>query len=187
MVEDWFLMQRLRRGDPVALARVYEKYKDYLLSVAAYLLADLAEAEDCLHDVFVGLADRGSQLRVRGNLKGYLAVSVANRARDSLRRKSRRDSLKETASVPHNAADVQPSAAQHAMDCEEARKLFEALAKLPDDQREVVALRLSVGMKFREIALRQEVSVNTVRSRYRYGLARLRELCRAEVNHELRV
>jgi len=46
----------------------------------------------------------------------------------------------------------------------------QAMMQLPYDQRETVVLHLQAGMKFREIAASQEVSVNTIQSRYRYGL-----------------
>ncbi|UCD53656.1 MAG: hypothetical protein JSW27_17745 [Phycisphaerales bacterium] len=44
-----------------------------------------------------------------------------------------------------------------------------------------MVLHLQVGMKFREIAVSQDVSINTVRSRYRYGLERLRSLLNGTV------
>jgi len=52
---------------------------------------------------------------------------------------------------------------------------------LPDEQREVVILRLTAGMKFQDIAKLQQVSTNTVQGRYRYGLSRLRTLLNGEV------
>ena len=50
------------------------------------------------------------------------------------------------------------------------------MAKLTYEQREVIMLHLRGGMKFREIASLQGVSINTAKSRYRYGLGKLRTL-----------
>ena len=44
------------------------------------------------------------------------------------------------------------------------------------EQREVVVLHLQGDMKFRQIAGMLEISVNTVQSRYRYGMGKLRQL-----------
>jgi RNA polymerase sigma-70 factor (ECF subfamily) len=57
----------------------------------------------------------------------------------------------------------------------------DALTKLPLPQREVVVLHLQGGMKFREIAEVQGVSINTVQSRYLYGLEQLRSLLNVEL------
>jgi RNA polymerase sigma-70 factor (ECF subfamily) len=51
-----------------------------------------------------------------------------------------------------------------------------ALNQLPFEQREVIVLHLKGGIKFREIALMQEVSIDTIKSRYRYGLKKLRSM-----------
>jgi len=59
--------------------------------------------------------------------------------------------------------------------------LNNALAQLPYEQREAVLLHLQAGMKFRDIAKSQGASINTVQSRYRYGLDKLRSLLDGEV------
>jgi RNA polymerase sigma-70 factor (ECF subfamily) len=64
---------------------------------------------------------------------------------------------------------------------EELDNLNNAMAQLPYPQREVVILHVQGGMKFKAIAKSQNVSVNTVLSRYRYGLDKLRSLLNGEV------
>ena len=59
---------------------------------------------------------------------------------------------------------------------EEARNLNDAIAQLAYEQREVIMLHLRGSMKFREIAAVQGISINTAKSRYRYGLQKLRTL-----------
>jgi RNA polymerase sigma-70 factor (ECF subfamily) len=59
-------------------------------------------------------------------------------------------------------------------DKEAALSLQVALAELPDEQREVVVMRIWSGMTLDEIAAATEVSLNTVASRYRYALQKLR-------------
>lgn len=173
MQEDRIWLVQLRRGEPEGLRRIYERYKDDLLRIAAGLLVDRACAEDCLHDVFVHLATHAADLRLHESLKGYLLTCVVNRARDVLRRNRRTEpaSLSELAELH---ADGAPSAAQVASDREQVTRLYEALAELPYEQREVIVLRLHGEMTFQEIGQELVLSINTVQSRYRYGLEKLR-------------
>lgn len=56
IVEDELLKWKFRRGSPEALARIYEKYLDSMLTLAMGLVNDAGAAEDIVHDVFVGFA-----------------------------------------------------------------------------------------------------------------------------------
>ena len=134
MIEDRALVWRFNRGDPAALCRIYEKHRDGLLKVAAALLHDRSGVEDVLHDVFVDFAQTTGRFRLRGSLKGYLSICVANRARD-MNRTSRRHSaasLDETNAQP--AGGDSPKEAAVSRDL--VAKLDAALAELPDEQRE---------------------------------------------------
>jgi RNA polymerase sigma-70 factor (ECF subfamily) len=70
------------------------------------------------------------------------------------------------------------------IDSEQRARVFGALAKLPLEQREVVALRLQGEMTFRQIARFQGESINTTQSRYRYGIEKLRLLLKKEYENE---
>jgi RNA polymerase sigma-70 factor (ECF subfamily) len=58
---------------------------------------------------------------------------------------------------------------------EQSARLEQALASLPPEQREVIALKVDGGLKFHEIAAVLGTSPNTAASRYRYALEKLRE------------
>ena len=64
---------------------------------------------------------------------------------------------------------------------ERRRQLANALSGLPYEQREVVLLRHFSDLRFKAIASIQNVSINTVQGRYRYGLDRLRSLLNGEL------
>ena len=55
------------------------------------------------------------------------------------------------------------------------------MVQLPYNQREAIILRLHGGMKFRQIARLQEVSIKTTQSRYRCALNKLRTLLDSEL------
>jgi RNA polymerase sigma-70 factor, ECF subfamily len=179
MLEDELLKWKFRRGSKEALARIYEKYLDSMLTLATGLLNDTHEAQDVVHDVFVSFAKSPGDFRVRGSLGGYLATSVVNRVRDRMRRVKRHAAgegrLMESVREP-----VEPD--QTVIFTEQASRLNQAVAQLPQDQREVVLLRLTAGMKFSDIAKVQQISVNTAQGRYRYGIDKLRSLLNGEVH-----
>lgn len=173
------LIMRFNRGDISAVRDIYALYKDDLVSLAAVLLQDRTHAEDIVHDVFAGLVQKQEALRISKNLRAYLFTSVTNRIRQHMRKNDRRG-----ASATDLGDDIQISA-QKAPECwlildEQKRDLTQALAKLPYEQREVIMLRHYSDFRFKRIAATQNVSVNTVQGRYRYGMEKLRSLLNGE-------
>ncbi len=177
MLEDELLKRKLRRGSTEALARVYEKYLDSMLTLAMGLLHNTSEAQDVVQDVFVSFVRCVGDFQVHGSLRAYLATSVANQARDHLRHRRRQPmSLAEVPECP--AAPGNPLSA---LSSEESRILLQAVSELPYEQCEAITLHLHGGMTFREIARNQGVSINTAQSRYRYGIDKLRTTLSAGV------
>jgi RNA polymerase sigma-70 factor (ECF subfamily) len=179
MLQDKLLIWKFNRGRKEALRCIYEKYKDDLVTLAAALLADVASAEDVVHDVFVCFIRSSEGFRLTGSLKGYLATCVANNARN--RNKARQ----KHASYGLSKADVVSSNSKSpdvaAIFGEELRQLSLALAQLPYEQREVLLMHSYSGLKFRTIARSLGVSINTVQGRYRYALHKLQSMLNGEV------
>lgn len=166
--DDDQLVQRLAIGENDALALIYDRYAASLYRVLNALLNSPADAEDALQETFVALATcRASRIR---DLKPYLLVAARHQAFTILRRRKREGSFEdvseleiaapEAASIPHDFAHL--------------------LTRLPLEQREVIALKVWEGMTFAEIAEVVRASPNTVMSRYRYGIERLRKWCEEE-------
>jgi RNA polymerase sigma-70 factor (ECF subfamily) len=163
----------LSHADPDALRQIYYRYKNDLLTVAMALLADQDTAEDCVHDVFVHFAGAPEDMRATRNLRGYLMRCVANRAKNLLKRQQLQS---EHHTDRQEYVDEQDYPEGRLIVSEESMKIFEAMAKLPAEQREVISLHIHGRLKFREIAEQLDISINTVQSRYRYGIEKLRTL-----------
>ncbi|HIJ51601.1 MAG TPA: sigma-70 family RNA polymerase sigma factor [Planctomycetes bacterium] len=177
-MEDKLLIWKFKHGSSDALCRIYEKYEDYMLTSAISLLNDLSSAEDVVHDVFVSFSQSADKLRLNGNLKGYLMTCVVNLARDKIRATQRHRLALDK--MNHVSSDSkQPS--DSIIGDEELQQLISAMAQLPHEQREAIVLHLRGSMRFKAIARLQGVSINTVQSRYRYGLDKLRSLLDSEV------
>jgi len=179
--EDKLLIWKFNRGDCEAVRRIYEKYKQELVGLAVALLKDVSAAEDVVHDVFVSFLQL-QRFNLTGSLKGYLATCVANAARNVIRTNTRRpqEPLDESQAVVSKTN----SPVHEAIFGEQSRLLSQAIWELPYEQREVVLLHIHGGLKFAEIAGSQDVSVNTVLGRYRYGLEKLRSKFNGEVHYE---
>ncbi len=174
MLEDKLLIYKFNRGDKDALRRIYEKYRNDLLKVAAALLNDRNGVEDVVHDVFVSFAKGVGNFQLRGSLKGYLSICIANRARD----KNRAAHRQRTVGLD-NAGMIRSDSSgpvHLAVRGELSELLGSAMAQLPCEQREIIILHLQSGAGFRQIAKSKGVSANTIRSRYRYGLNKLRSM-----------
>ena len=173
MLEDRLLILKFKCGSSEALCRIYRKYGDYLLALAAALLQDINEAEDVVHDVFCRFIESREKFKLAGSLKSFLATCAVNLARDKLRaRKLNTCNLDEAAATVLDTNEPQ----HHAIFGEEVKNLNHAIAQLTYEQREVIMLHLRGGMKFREIAGLQGISINTAKSRYRYGMEKLRTI-----------
>ena len=179
MIEDKLLIWKFKCGSSEALCRIYGKYGDYLLALAAALLQDVNAAEDAVHDVFCKFIESREKIRLAGSLKSFLGTCVLNTARDKLRARGMQGCKLDKALAV--ACDTNEPA-QCAIFGEQARYLNDAIALLSDEQREAVVLHLRGGMRFREIAGVQGVSINSAKSRYRYGLEKLRIILS---NHEM--
>ena len=173
MLEDELLKLRFLCGSSSALARIYRKYADQLLTLAVALLKDTNAAEDVLHDVFVKFARSDGTFRLAGNLHSYLATCVVNRARDVLRQRKPPASPTDPSQTGRAVA---PEPLETLVSCEDSREVAWALSQLPYEQREAVLLHVTADMTFREIARIQGVSLRTVQGRYRYAMKKLRSM-----------
>ena len=180
-MEDKLLVIRCKRGSTEALGRIYEKYKTDMLVLAMALLNDKSAAEDVMHDVFLSFVQNIEKFGLTGSLKGYLLTCLANRARN-LNKAKRQQSVELAPAEPVSSdSDVPP---QSMMCNEQLQQLGDAMAQLPYDQREVIMLHFQAAMAFRTIGRSLGISANTAKSRYRYGLDKLRSILDGEVKNE---
>ena len=143
-------------------AGLYENHAAEFILYGRALGLSHSEAEDVLHDTFVALVQLPDPPEKRLN---YCLRSLRNRAlnyRRSLWRRLRREL---ESSRWFERAEGETAQERAAMRC---------LARLPQEQREVIVLKLWHQHTFEEIGELLELSPNTVAGRYRYGLQKLR-------------
>ncbi|MSU23603.1 MAG: sigma-70 family RNA polymerase sigma factor [Opitutus sp.] len=148
----------------------FQLYGPKLLLCARQWTRSLADAEDVVQDAFVRFWRHQRQLP--GEPMALLVTSVRRAAIDRARRDSRRSAREEFA---EGGLERAGPVFETPLDGDERREAIEAaLRRLPDEQREVLVLKIWGELTFEQIATQLELSPNTVASRYRYALAALR-------------
>lgn len=143
---------------------MYEELGPALRAFAFSIAGRTAEAEDAVQEVFVNLLTGAGEplpLEPRPYLFKAVRNRCLNRHRAAAREAARREATGPVFVGPPGLDDL-------------ALDLENALGELPDEQRQAVVLRVWAGMTTREAAQVLGVPENTLASRYRYALARLR-------------
>ncbi|HEY1084960.1 MAG TPA: RNA polymerase sigma factor [Prosthecobacter sp.] len=150
----------------------FEQVAPKLLMYAVQLCPSRADAEDVVQMAFVRWWRRFPEGNAEHIPLLYAAVrTIALDQRRSDTRRAKRESASEVALPMGDAPVFDPSPEQR----ETAQIVQEALQTLPEDQREVVSLKLWGGLTFAEIADTTGESINTVSGRYRYALQALQK------------
>ncbi|MFH1706392.1 MAG: RNA polymerase sigma factor [Planctomycetota bacterium] len=160
--------EALTRDDRGALALIWDGYAADLFALAAAATGSATDAEDVMQELFVTIARKRAAVAQATALGPYLAAMVRNLAASWHRKQSREKQVREAAWLT-TAVDAGPAIGA------DAALAVEGMASLPDDQREVVALKVYRGMTFEAIGDLLGIPVNTAASRYRYALEKLRD------------
>lgn len=175
-MEDRRLIHQCQHGSQNAFCRLYEKYRELLFRIAVSLVHDGHLAEDIVHDVFVTFAEKMGDFRLTGSLKAYLSVCVVNRAKNVLRRHVPGKHYSENDCLNASETPAAEAPPERLACNEQMLQLAAAMEQLPFEQRQIIALRHHGDMRFGHIAQSLDLSINTVKSRYRYGIDKLRTL-----------
>jgi RNA polymerase sigma-70 factor (ECF subfamily) len=147
------------------IGRLYDRFAGPLYRYALMILADPGGAADAVQQVFVAvLSGGGAEM---DDEERYLRRAVRNECFSALRQRKR--------SIV-TAVDTQllEAVAANADRPDERLAIEQALRELPPEQREVVHLKIFEGWTFQEIADLAGESINTVASRYRYAIEKMR-------------
>lgn len=175
---EWALVQQCAAGDEEACARLVTDHQRMVYQLALHLLGDSQEALDLSQEVFLRVFRTLPQFRGQSSLKTWIYRIVVNQASNRQRWWRRRHRAQQVALDEHTAthgefADVRHFAMPDRVlqQRETSHRVWEALERLPFDQRAVIVLREIDGLSYDEIAGSLGVAVGTVKSR----LARARE------------
>lgn len=166
------LLERFNKGSVKAFETLYNRYRQSLYLYLLRTAASAAEAEDVYQEVWSRVIHNKFEIS-GGSLRAYLFRVARNLQIDLQRRQRIRlvaDSLE-----PDDCADNRPAGDEraHAEDC--GRRLLSEVGRLPVEQREAFMLKEEGGLTLEQIAELVSAGRETVKSRLRYALKRLRQ------------
>lgn len=140
-------------------------YKD-LYRFALYTMGKPADAEDAVSESVLTAWEKRDQLRNEGSFKSWLFQITANTCRKNLKKLDRMQP-----SEPEELEPVEPS---HQLDAADSAAVRELFSQLDDDDRLIIALSVFGGYTSDEIGEILSMNSNTVRSRRKRALDRLK-------------
>ena len=151
------LLEALESGEKEAFSAIYSQMKTPVYTVLVRITGDRALSEDLLQEIFLKLYRQPPRME---KPRAYLFRMARNLAIDALRQKKPLEPLEELPvySDPDLKLDLE-----------------RAFARLTVQQRQLVALHLSAGLTFREVAAIVERPLGTVLWQYRKAVEKLRD------------
>jgi len=166
------LVAGVRQGSRDAAGVLAERYLRACRAVALAITGEVAAAEDVCQDAFVYAIERIDDCRQPERFAAWLFQITRNRGRNHVRDHQSNRLVEIDAALP----DSLPSPADDAERAQLRERLLAALARLPEERREVVLLHDLEGWTHREIAERLDLPAGTVRSHLHHARQRLRGL-----------
>ncbi len=178
---DTQLILNFQDGNCDALETLVSRYKDKLFSSILFLVKDKFLAEDLFQETFLRIIDtlRSRRYNEEGKFLPWAMRIAHNLCVDYFRKVKRTPSIltqdkKDIFDVIH--VEVNDNAEHRIIRDQSYDRVHQMLAKLPDEQREVIVLRHFGDMSFKQIAETTNCSINTALGRMRYGLINLRKM-----------
>lgn len=170
------LIRRMAARDRQAFTRFYDRYAPLAYALALKIVREATDAAAVLEQVFWECwQGAGHYDRERGTPEAWVLLRARARAIDRVRA-ARRRGARSTASREYAARPAEPPEAVEVFS--DRGVLTRAVDKLPEEQREVVALAYYGGLTQTEIASHLKQPLGTVKTRLRLGLERLRDTAR---------
>ena len=180
---DAVLMLRVKRGDRAAFAELVEKYKQPVMNFVFRSLRDEIEAEDLAQNVFLQVYKSRSRYKQTAKFSTWLFTIARNLCLNELRRRSRHpaESIEETQAEHEDQPQrqyedkSQLAPPEQLLQGELSRKIEEALADLPENQRSAILLCRREDLSYEEIAGILKCSLSATKSLIHRGRETLKE------------
>jgi RNA polymerase sigma-70 factor, ECF subfamily len=179
MLSERDLVLAARRGDSAAGDEIVQRFRRPCYLLALQLLGNPDDALDVAQDSLLSFFTKLHRFEAERPVKPWLLAIVRNRAHDLLRRKK----VRQAEPLPGEGEVFRPELidedADPAADLEQRElkaRLWQALAALPEAQRDILVLRDYQDLSYSEIASVLQVPIGTVMSRLHRARATLRQI-----------
>jgi RNA polymerase sigma-70 factor (ECF subfamily) len=174
--DDRALVARVTAGDGAALEALYRRYGRPCYGLARRILTDDQFAQDVVQEVFLTVWRDASRFDpARGAFSSWLLSMTHHKAVDAVRREETLRKRRTSSDVLEDSVSDAPPVDDEVWSLLRRSRVREALALLPDPQREALTLAYFGGYTQREIAGLTDTPLGTVKTRMLAGMRRLRE------------
>ena len=166
-VDDRKIVDRVLKGDTEAFNLLVHQWEKPIYNFIFRLIGDREEAMDLCQESFMKAYRELRTLKDRDRFSAWLYRIAHNTCYSRLRK-----------DIGRTFVELDPDVGSHRSHVESRLAVEKALQHLPEEQREVVVLKVFHDLKFEEIALIQSAPVSTVKSRLYMGFEKLRSILR---------
>ncbi len=178
------LMLAYRDGNVSAFAALYGRHERRVFRHILRMVRDHSESCDLAQEVWIKVTQARRSYEPTAKFSTWLYHIVVNHVRDYFklaRNRNRAVSLDDDSTDEHERAVVEPTIPAHEepdrwlMRKQSSEELISAIDRLPVPQREALLLHIDAGLSLDEIAATTSTSFETVKSRIRYAMKKLRD------------
>lgn len=178
------LIENIRNGDVTAFETIFNQYYVYLCLISEHIVRNPSDAEEIVSDVFIKVWNIREKVEITTSVKAYLVRAVYNASLNHLESNKFRNKL--TQSISNSDSELLIWDNNYSLGQLFEKEILEALDQgikaLPDACRQIFILSRNEDMKYADIARKQGISVNTVKTQMKIALLRLRETLKDFLN-----
>lgn len=177
---DSLLVKQYIDGSELALENLINRHQARVFNFINSKVQDCDTAEDIFQDTFIKVIKtiKNGQYNEEGKFLPWIMRIAHNLVIDFFRKNNRMPKVRNTEEfdIFQFISDNSPNAEHRMVQDQVVKDLQKLVQELPDDQKEVLIMRLYRDMSFKEIAENTNVSINTALGRMRYAIINLRKL-----------
>lgn len=180
ILSDSDLVDQYRNGSELALKNLINRHQARVFNFINSKVQDHDTAEDIFQDTFIKVIKtiKCGKYNEEGKFLPWIMRIAHNLVIDFFRKNNRMPKVRNTEEfdIFQFISDNSPNAEHSMVQDQVVKDLQKLVQELPEDQKEVLIMRLYRDMSFKEIAENTNVSVNTALGRMRYAIINLRKL-----------
>lgn len=171
-VEDKILLNEIKAGNVKVFDALFYEYYPHLARYAEGFIFDKQACEDIVQNIFIYFWENSGKIEIQLSLKSYFYQAVKNRCLNYLRDLSVQDKNK----ILYIEALLNEEDSPGFVDLEILEKIQNAISQLPPQMGELFKQKYLFGRKYHEIAKRNNISENTVKTQLKRAKEKIRKI-----------
>lgn len=168
--EDKELVRALKNGSQLAFDKLYNQYKNRMISFAIQFIQSRELAEDTYHDIFAQIWTNKDAIDESKSFSSYLYTLMKNRLLDEIRKRLQDQKFRDSLNIDSTHNETLDGVLE-----EDFKSLYSAsLDRLTPQQRAIFSMSRNEYKTYQEIGKQLNISVNTVKSHLSQATASIR-------------